>query len=199
MAVCWGSVRENGAVTRIVAGAVGGRRLEVPPKGTRPTSEKVREAVFSALEAATDLQDARVLDLFGGSGAMGLEALSRGAEYVVFVESDRRAAQILRRNAGSLGFRSIRVEQAKVETVLATESAEPFDLVLIDPPYALEEATLHRILTALGANGWTAPGSVVMVERALRSGEPEWPPPLNGLRVKRYGETAVHWGEHAER
>ncbi|QGK71073.1 16S rRNA (guanine(966)-N(2))-methyltransferase RsmD [Allosaccharopolyspora coralli] len=186
-------------MTRIVAGAVGGRRIEVPPRGTRPTSEKVREAVFSALEAATDLHDARVLDLFGGSGALGLEALSRGAGHAMFVESDRRAAQILRRNATSLGFRSIRVEQAKVETVLATEPDEPFDVVLVDPPYDLDVATLDRILSALAANGWTEPGTVLVVERSLHGDDPEWPRPLSGLRVKRYGDTAVHWGEHVER
>lgn len=191
-------MRDDDVVTRIVAGTVGGRRIEVPPKGTRPTSERVREALFSALESAIELGGARVLDLFGGSGALGFEALSRGAGHAVFVESDRRAAQILRRNAATLGLRSVRVEQARVESVVQARPPEPFDVVLADPPYDLDDVALHRILGSLAEHGWTAPGTVIVLERAVRSGEPEWPTPLRGVRTRKYGDTAVHWGEHPE-
>ncbi|SDW78491.1 16S rRNA (guanine966-N2)-methyltransferase [Saccharopolyspora shandongensis] len=191
-------MRDDGRVTRIVAGSVGGRRIDVPPRGTRPTSERVREALFSALESAIELTGARVLDLYGGSGALGLEALSRGAAHATFVESDRRAAQLLRRNAASLGFRDVRVEQAKAETLIGTPTAQPFNVVLADPPYDLAPELLQRVLAGLAPNGWTAPGSLVIVERAVRSGEPDWPPPLRAFRTKRYGDTAVHWATHEE-
>ncbi|HEX8866406.1 MAG TPA: RsmD family RNA methyltransferase, partial [Lentzea sp.] len=92
-------------MTRIVAGSAGGRRLKVPPKGTRPTSERVREALFSSLESMVDLDGMRVLDLYAGSGALGFEALSRGAAHATFVESDRRAAEVLKANAEELPFR----------------------------------------------------------------------------------------------
>ena len=184
------------AVTRIVAGSAGGRRIEVPPRGTRPTSERVREALFSALESATELQGARVLDLYGGSGALGLEALSRGAAHATFVESDRRAAQLLRRNAGTLGFRDVRIEQAKVETVVAAPAGEPFDVVLADPPYDVDDQRLGQVLRSLVDNGWTAPESLVVVERAARSGDPDWPERLHPMRTRKYGDTAVHWAVH---
>ncbi|WP_460954771.1 16S rRNA (guanine(966)-N(2))-methyltransferase RsmD [Parasphingorhabdus pacifica] len=185
-------------MTRIVAGTAGGRRIEVPPRGTRPTSERVREALFSALESATELAGARVLDLYGGSGALGLEALSRGAAHATFVESDRRAARILKENAKGLGFRAVRVEQAKVETALAAEPAEPYEVVLADPPYDLDSARLRDVLRSLTEYGWTAPGSVVVVERAVRDGDPDWPDPLEASRTRRYGDTAVHWAVHAD-
>lgn len=186
-------VRDDVRVTRIVAGSAGGRRLEVPPKGTRPTSERVREALFNSLETMLDIDGLRVLDLYGGSGALGLEALSRGAGHATFVESDRRAASILKRNATALGFRDVRVEQAKAETLTAAATAEPFDVVLADPPYDLSSELLQRVLDGLVAHGWVGPGSVVIVERAVRSGEPDWPDPLEALRSKRYGDTSVHW------
>lgn len=189
-------VRDDVGVTRIVAGSAGGRRIEVPPRGTRPTSERVREALFSALESAVDLAGARVLDLYGGSGALGLEALSRGAARATFVESDRRAAQLLRKNAAALGFRAVRVEQAKVETAMAARPAEPYDVVLADPPYDIDPDRLHQVLELLVANGWTAPHSVVVLERALRNGDPRWPEPLAATRTRRYGDTAVHWAVH---
>ncbi len=170
----------------------------MPPRGTRPTSDRVREAVFSALEAAVDLDGARVLDLYGGSGALGFEALSRGAEHVAFVEADRRAAQTIRRNATGLGFRAVAIEQAKAETALATPPAEPYDLVLADPPYDLDPARLAQVLQALATGGWTAPGGLVVLEQSTRSGDPAWPAPLMPDRTRRYGDTAVHWAFHDE-
>ncbi|WP_091449510.1 16S rRNA (guanine(966)-N(2))-methyltransferase RsmD [Actinokineospora iranica] len=183
-------------MTRIVAGAAGGRRLAVPPKGTRPTSDRVREALFSALEAAAGLDGARVLDLYAGSGALGFEALSRGAVLATLVESDRAAVGVLRGNAAALGMAGADVRAAKVDKVLATTPDAPYDVVFADPPYALGDAELTAVLTALVGNGWTAPGTTVVVERGARSGEPDWPAPLTPVRTRKYGETQLHWATH---
>lgn len=182
-------------MTRIVAGVAGGRRIVVPSRGTRPTSERVREALFSALEAVVGVDGARVLDLYAGSGALGLEALSRGATTAVFVESDRRAAELLRRNATSLGLTGAVVHAVTVAAALATPPAEPFDIVLADPPYAVGGEELRAMLDRLVENGWLAPGAVVVLERAVRSGEPDWPPALTPLRSRKYGDTVLHWAQ----
>ncbi|HEV2783200.1 MAG TPA: 16S rRNA (guanine(966)-N(2))-methyltransferase RsmD [Actinophytocola sp.] len=182
-------------MTRIVAGTAGGRRLAVPPRGTRPTSERVREALFSAVEAAIDLDGVRVLDLYAGSGALGLEALSRGAAAATFVESDRAALAVLDKNVAAVGLPGAEVRGGKVRTVLATAAPEPYDLVMADPPYASDE--LDAVLAALVGNGWTRPGTLVVVERARRTGDPGWPPPLRPMRVRRYGDTELHWARHA--
>jgi 16S rRNA (guanine966-N2)-methyltransferase len=185
-------------MTRIVAGSAGGRRIEVPPRGTRPTAERVREAVFSALESLTELSGARVLDLYAGSGALGLEALSRGAAHATFVEADRRAAQLVRRNADALGLGAVRVERTKAETLLAGQADGAYQIVLADPPYEVDAVRLRTVLESLVAHGWTGPASVVVLERAVRSGEPPWPDSLVPLRTKRYGDTAVHWAVHEQ-
>ncbi|MBK1786837.1 16S rRNA (guanine(966)-N(2))-methyltransferase RsmD [Prauserella cavernicola] len=181
-------------MTRIVAGSAGGRKLRVPPRGTRPTSERVREALFNALEVAGELDDAGVLDLYAGSGALGLEALSRGARDALFVEADRRAAEVLRANAGQLGLGG-EVRHGKVESVVAEQAPRAFELVVADPPYDLDDDRLAAVLGDLVVRGWVAEGSLVIVERALRSGEPRWPEHLEPLRTKRYGDTALFWAE----
>src|SRR3954452_17871775 len=126
-------------MTRIVAGSHGGRRLVTPPgAGTRPTSELVREALFSSLEVLTDIHGARFADLYAGSGAVGLEAASRGAAAVLLVESGPPAVRALRANIEALGLgQRCRLATAKVATVLAGPAVEPFDVVFADPPYAL--------------------------------------------------------------
>ncbi|WP_206787371.1 16S rRNA (guanine(966)-N(2))-methyltransferase RsmD [Amycolatopsis sp. MtRt-6] len=182
-------------MTRIVAGTAGGRRLKVPPKGTRPTSERVREALFNALETAGELDGARVLDLYAGSGALGLEALSRGAADALFVESDRRAADVLRGNVAALGLGGT-VRAGPVEAVVAAPAPGAYDLVLADPPYAVDAAALGSVLAALAANGWLGPSALVVVERAARDGEPDWPPGFEPARAKKYGDTAVFWAEY---
>jgi 16S rRNA (guanine966-N2)-methyltransferase len=183
-------------VTRIVAGRARGRILRVPPKGTRPTTELVREALFSALEAADELTDVRVLDLYSGSGALGLEALSRGAREAVFVEADRTAADILRGNIAKVGLGGV-VRQGKVETVVSQPAGQPFDLVLADPPYAVDAETLGVVLTQLVDNGWLAEGALVVVERRVKDGPPKWPAALRVLRTRTYGDNGLFRAEYA--
>lgn len=182
-------------MTRIVAGLAGGRRLRVPPQGTRPTSERVREALFSALDAADEITGRQVLDLYAGSGALGLEALSRGAAGALFVEADRGAADVLRANLRDVGLGGS-VQYGKVAQVLRQPPETPFDLVLADPPYDLPADDLHEVLGLIAA-GWLAPAGLVVIERALRDGDISWPQAYRPLRVKRYGDTALHWAEPA--
>lgn len=162
----------------------------MPQKGTRPTSDRVREALFSAVESAVDLDGARVLDLYAGSGALGLEALSRGAAEAVFVESSAGALAVLRKNVTAVGLPGT-VRAGKVAAVLASGAETPFDLVLADPPYAIED--LGAELRLLVTGGWVAEDSVVIVERSRRAPDVEWPEPLEAVRVKHYGETSLHW------
>lgn len=181
-------------MTRIVAGTVGGRQIAVPPGGTRPTSDRTREAMFSALEARMDFDGARVLDLYAGSGALGLEALSRGAAHALFVESDARAASAVRRNAAGLGLSGADVRTATVGSVLAGPPDPPYDLVLLDPPYALDDAALAGVLATLVDGGWLAPGALLVVERSARSAVPIWPDGVVAITERRYGDTRVHYG-----
>lgn len=190
-------------MTRIIAGRAGGRRLATP-KGaaTRPTSDRVREALFSAIEAWTgSLQGLRFLDLYAGSGAIGLEAWSRGAEAVTFVESDKRTADLVRANARSVDCDVALVWSRAVSTALAEEAGTPFDIVFADPPYPLPDATVAADLGLLAGNGWLAEDALVVVERSARSPEPGWPAGLEPLagkrRLKKYGETALWFARYA--
>jgi 16S rRNA (guanine966-N2)-methyltransferase len=147
--------------------------------------------MFSALEAAVDLDGALVLDLYAGSGALGLEALSRGAARATFVESDRRAADILRRNAEALGLPGADVRFGTVQSVLAATPADRYDVVFVDPPYALGERELEEALASLVA--WAAPEATLVVERSSRGADPRWPAGIEPIRSKKYGETTLHW------
>ena len=184
-------------MTRIIAGTAGGRTLRTPAgSGTRPTSDRVREALFSALDARDAVRGARVLDLYAGSGALGLEALSRGARSALLVESDRRAAATIGANIAALGFPEARVLATTVTAALARDPGEDAaDLVLVDPPYDVGEDALGDVLARLVA-GWAAPGAVVVVERSSRSPEPAWPDGLERLgKPRTYGETTVWLAE----
>lgn len=190
-------------MTRIVAGAAGGRRLEVPRGATRPTSDRVREALFSRLEHERDLAGAAVVDLFSGSGALGLEAASRGATRVLLVDSAPAAAAVCRRNAAALGLPGVEVRAATAASVLAAGAAAAgfaggADVVLVDPPYDLPDAALADLLAALVQRGWLAPLAHLVVERSTRSPEPAWPAGVDGLGQKKYGETALWWAEPSE-
>jgi 16S rRNA (guanine966-N2)-methyltransferase len=183
-------------VTRIIAGVAGGARLDVPDRGTRPTSERVREALFSALESADVLHGSRVLDLYAGSGALGLEALSRGGVSLDLVEKSPPAATVAQRNAQRIS-RTVgapaHVHRSAVQTFLR-QSSGSYDLVFSDPPYELSDADLAedlRLLTPL-----LSKDALVVVERGKRSAEPEWA--ASGLELVRgrvYGDTAVWWAQ----
>jgi 16S rRNA (guanine966-N2)-methyltransferase len=186
-------------VSRIVAGVLGGRRLVAPPgRGTRPTSDRVREALFSTLETMLDLDGARVADLYAGSGAVGLEAASRGASHVLLVEADPRAARTARDNVCALGVGDrVAVRAAKVEQVLAGPPDEPYDLVFADPPYAVPGPAIDAMLTGLTDNGWLAEGAVVVVERSSRDAPVAWVPGVTAERGRRYGETTLWYGRRS--
>ena len=178
-------------MTRIVAGDLGGRRLQVPRGDvTRPTSERVREALFSSLEARGVVGGAHVLDLYAGSGALGLEALSRGAASVVLVDSSRQAVEAARRNVRELGLTRVSVVLSSVGRFLETPPARTMGLAFADPPYPTGEDDVAAMLAAL-ATRWLGPGAVVVVERSARGLEPGWPAALVRTDVRRYGETAL--------
>lgn len=179
-------------MTRIVAGAAKGRRLRTPPRGTRPTSERVREALFSSLG---DVTGARVLDLFAGSGALGLEALSRGAQSACFVESDRSACAVLRMNIEALALPGAQLHCTPVQAFLRRrEPGHVVDIVLADAPYALDDEALGEVLAALACSGRLARDGVVVVERSARGAAPRWPDEITAGRQRRYGETVLWYG-----
>ncbi|MGI8760491.1 MAG: 16S rRNA (guanine(966)-N(2))-methyltransferase RsmD [Jatrophihabitantaceae bacterium] len=180
---------------RIVSGAAKGRRLAVPARGTRPTSDRAREALFNSLAGLIELDGAHVLDLFAGSGAIGLEALSRGAAAVCFVESDRSACEVLRRNIETVGLDGAELHRRPAAVYLVGAGVDvPFDLVFADPPYAFTEEHLAALLTSLAGGSWLADGAVVVLERAARGPEPRWPPELEAVKHKRYGEGMLWYG-----
>ncbi|CAN5500375.1 16S rRNA (guanine(966)-N(2))-methyltransferase RsmD [soil metagenome] len=183
-------------MTRIIGGSAKGRRLQTPAgDATRPTTDRVREALFSSIEAwCGSWHGLRVLDLYAGSGAVGLEAMSRGAAAVTLVEADRRTAALVSGNARTIGF-AADVRAASVRTTLAAPPSEPYDVVFSDPPYPLPEDELAEDLAQL--QQWLAPDALVVVERSRRSPEPTWPPLISGRRSKRYGETTLWYG-HAD-
>lgn len=149
--------------------------------------------MFGALEAGFGLDGARVLDLYAGSGALGLEALSRGAATATFVETDRRALDVLRRNAATLGLPGAIVVAGTVASVLAAPAGQPFDVILADPPYALPAGELSVVLDSVVRGGWLASDGVLVLERAARDGAPVLPAELAMIRSRRYGDTATHW------
>jgi 16S rRNA (guanine966-N2)-methyltransferase len=181
-------------MTRLISGVAGGRRLKVPPSGVRPTGDRAREGLFNSLGTLVDLEGAAVLDLYAGSGALGLEALSRGARTVVFVESSPKVLPVLRANLASVGLPGGRVLAGSVPTVVGGAPPTRFDVVLADPPYATPAEEVQDVLRALVAGDWLAPGAIVVVERSSREDAWEWPTPLDALRDRRYGEALLRYG-----
>jgi 16S rRNA (guanine966-N2)-methyltransferase len=186
-------------VTRIIGGTAGGRRIKTPTgDSTRPTSDRVREALFSAIDSELgSLSGLRFLDVYAGSGAVGLEARSRGAGVVTLVEHDRRTATLIRDNARSLGFQGIEVVQAPVARALAHPPRAPYDIAFLDPPYAVPEGEVHQALAALHAQDWLAPGALVVVERSGRGPALPWPEGFTADRRRSYGETVLWYGHAA--
>jgi 16S rRNA (guanine966-N2)-methyltransferase len=185
-------------MTRIIGGRVGGRRITAPRGvSTRPTSDRVREALFASIESwCGSLTGLRFLDLYAGSGAVGLEAWSRGAGVVTLVEQDRRTARLITANAQELGFKRAHVVTKAVATALAGSPTAPYDVAFLDPPYALGDDEIAADLAALIDREWLVPGAMVVVERGARGGEPAWPEGLGDSREKRYGDTVL-WYVHA--
>src|SRR5260370_29617572 len=207
-------------MARVIAGEAGGRRLAVPDgRGTRPTSDRAREGLFATIVSLTgSLDGARALDLYAGSGAVGLEALSRGAEHVLLVESDPRAARVIRDSLEAIGLAGAEVLTDRVERVLARGPEHGrYDVVFADPPYALAGDEVSAMLAlllrggdpaalaacgggprppreALSEHGWLAPGALVIVERAPRSGPVSWPAGVQPDRARRYGEATFWYG-----
>lgn len=194
-------------MSRIITGTARGRKLATPShQRTRPTSDRVREALFSALVSFVDGQDEvpeqalagfSLLDLYAGTGAVGLEAASRGADPVWLVEADRKTAELARSNATTTGLR-VGVRPARCETLLAEPAGVSFDLVWADPPYDLSEEKLARVLELVIAGGWLARAGLVIVERSSRSPEPQWPEGLGESWSRRYGETTLWFAEQAD-
>ena len=188
-------------MSRIIAGRAKGRRLSTP-KGarTRPTTDRTREALFSALsswfnsadsDASAHLAGVSVLDLFAGSGAVGLEAASRGAAPVVLVEQDRPTARLIQDNARATGL-TVEVVVAKAEAV-AGSPGRTFDLVFLDPPYEMATESIETLLENLAVSALAGRGLVV-VERSSRDRDPGWPPGYTDTWLRRYGETTLHFG-----
>jgi 16S rRNA (guanine966-N2)-methyltransferase len=183
---------------RIVGGTARGRRLAPPADGTRPTADRTREALFNTLATSMSLAGARVLDLFAGTGAVGLEALSREAAAAVFVENNRGALTVLRRNIATLALAGAQVVDRPVAAHLATTPPEPFDLVFADPPYALDDAKVLAVLSALEAPGWLAAEAFVVVERPARRELPAVPERrltcITPVQERRYGDSVLWYG-----
>lgn len=198
-------------MTRIIAGLAGGTTLAVPKSGTRPTSDRVREAIFSSLESEGALDGADVLDLYAGTGALGLEALSRGAACVTLVEKAPRAAAVLRKNAEAVQTAVARTRRSaprpRVRTLVesaaqavahgdALTNGVPFSLVFIDPPYEVSNTAMTELLTALVP--FLTREAIIILERSARDPMPDLPEGLSCWREKAYGETAVYSLEVAE-
>jgi 16S rRNA (guanine966-N2)-methyltransferase len=181
-------------MTRLISGVAGGRRLKVPRAGVRPTGDRAREGLFNSLGSLLDLDGARVLDLYAGSGALGLEALSRGAAEAVFVESGAGVLPVLRGNIAAVGLPGAVVLPGSVPTVVGGAPTGAFDLVFADPPYAAPLEEVLGVLGSLTGGGWLAPDAVVVVERSSREQPWEWPTPLVGVRDRRYGEALLRYG-----
>lgn len=181
-----------GRPPRIISGRAGGRRLQVPPAGTRPSSDRLRESLFSSLMSDRSLVGARVLDLFAGSGALGLEALSRGAQDAVFVEAARRAAEACERNVADIGLGGTVVEVDVRRFLKPPRRSGRFDLVLADPPYSMPARDVDAVLVALGEGGWLADWARVVIERDAGSRAPRWPEGFTAVPVSAIGGTVVH-------
>ncbi|TDC81416.1 16S rRNA (guanine(966)-N(2))-methyltransferase RsmD [Actinomadura sp. 7K507] len=181
-------------MTRVIAGSAGGRRLAVPAgRDTRPTSDRAREGLFSTVLALLGpLDGLRVADLYAGSGAVGLEALSRGAAHALLVESHPRAMKVVRQNAEALGLPGAVSRADRVERLVRTPPDEPYDLIFADPPYTVPDASVTTLLEGLRDQRWTSQDALVVVERAARGPALRWPDGFEAERDRRYGE-AVFW------
>jgi 16S rRNA (guanine966-N2)-methyltransferase len=169
----------------------------VPARGTRPTTDRVRESLFNVLAAQLDFTGLEVLDLYAGSGALGLEALSRGAGSAILVESDHRAAAMITRNVAALGLAGAIVRRAPVTTVLTAGTATAADLVFADPPYDVGNPEVQAVLTLLAEKGWATTGTVAVIERPASGPELKWPSGWEPVQQRRYGDTRLELAEYS--
>lgn len=164
----------------------------MPPKGTRPTTDRVREALFSMLEARLDFEGIAVLDLFAGSGALGLEALSRGAQHVTFVESNAAASRVISANIATVGLPGAVLRQCPVSTFLSMSPDRAYDLVLADPPYSVSAEEVSALLSRL-TDHWVTDEALVVLERDASGPEVVWPDGWE-LMSRKYGGTRLELG-----
>lgn len=187
-------------MNRIISGEARGRKIKVPPEGTRPTSDRAREGLFSSLQVRFGFVDMNVLDLFAGSGALGLEAASRGAAEVVLVENNPEAVRVIEYNASVVGHPNTRVEPVKASTYLARAPRKHFDMVLADPPYELIDEAVAEMVEALKPT--LRDGAVVVVERHRESPETAWPagftPTGQKLKKRLYGIARMDMAVYAD-
>ncbi len=169
----------------------------MPRTGTRPTTDRVREALFNLLEARIDIDGLSVLDLYAGSGALGLESLSRGAASAVFVESDAKAAAVIAKNISTLDVAGATVRRGAVAVVLAAGATQPVDLVLADPPYDVDSAEIEAVVDALHSRGWTAPGTIVVIERPTSGPSLRWPEGWEVWPSRSYGDTRLELAQRS--
>jgi 16S rRNA (guanine966-N2)-methyltransferase len=186
-------------MTRIIAGLAKGRRLSVPAKGTRPTSDRVRESLFNTVNseliaAHEDWTSVAVLDLYAGTGALGIEAASRGAGPVLLVEKNRAAADVIRRNIEHVALPSVSLLAASVNELLRRTPPVAFTMVFADPPYEVAATTLETLLTELCAAGWIGVDALVIVERPSVDQQSPLPKHWIDLAQRRYGDTTLWYG-----
>lgn len=192
-------------MTRIIAGRAKGRRIAVPARGTRPTSDRVREALFASIEAkllagGRSWDKTAVCDAWSGSGAIALEAWSRGAQRVLAIDNSRAAVETIEGNISSLGAQGVRVHRASVSQV--TQGPPPggaFDVLVGDPPYDDDDTAVRDVLAAALANSWLAPDALVVIERRSHGGRPgsASAPFPHGIEVdgeRTYGDTVLWYG-----
>ena len=185
---------------RIIGGSAKGKNLYSPSERTRPTSDRAREGLFSSLESEFgSISDLKFLDLFSGSGAVGVEALSRGAAFVQSVEQDRGTAQIAEKNFqlvnGVIG--TFRVDAERVGKYLSNPAEIQFDIIFLDPPYELPNKEIEKLLRAILKNNYLKSDGIIAVERESKSKEFIWPSPLVGTKVRGYGQGSIYYGTNS--
>lgn len=192
-------------MTRVIAGTHKGRRILVPEVGVRPTTDRVREAIFSSVASRFDFVGKRVLDLYSGTGALAIEALSRGCSYAVLVEADRKIAGTTKQNVTKLDLFERcdivttdalqLISQSRLENANPSIQQGPFELIFIDPPYEESSESVSELLLAMIDNLWVADASLVVVERATKSAPIEWPASFASVESRPYGDTTVWYGQ----
>lgn len=187
-------------MTRVIAGQHKGRTLKVPQSVTRPTSSRVREAIFSSVEHSHNgMAGLNVLDLFSGSGALALEAISRGATYALMLEHDPKALAAIKENISTLKIRNARVQGGELFNHLKSDQPEnAFDVVFADPPYSLPDEKITLLLEVLAQRGWLAADALIVIERDKYS-DFMWPHNFNDISQRTYGDTVVWYGRYSQK